>query len=99
MAKSVTANVAPTAKERAKRICPITRQEFRDHGPQALTITVEGIAASATRKEFSTGSLGWNLNGKTTVTIAGKPVDVQIGMNMTIIGSKELPQTEAPAAE
>jgi hypothetical protein len=43
-------------------------------------------------KEFSTGSLGWYLNGKTTIEVGGKPVTVQIGMNLTIVGSKELPK-------
>jgi hypothetical protein len=43
-------------------------------------------------KEFSTGSLGWYLNGKTTIEIDGKPVAVQIGLNLTIVGSKELPK-------
>ncbi|HKB39774.1 MAG TPA: hypothetical protein VKD72_25280, partial [Gemmataceae bacterium] len=42
-------------------------------------------------KEFSTGSLGWYLNGKTVVEINGVRVPVQIGLNLTIIGSKELP--------
>ena len=37
-------------------------------------------------KEFSTGSLGWYLNGKTTIDVDGTPVSVQIGMNLTIVG-------------
>jgi hypothetical protein len=45
-------------------------------------------------KEFSTGSLGWYLNGKVSVEIDGRPVAVQIGMNLTIVGSKELPADE-----
>ncbi len=91
MAKSTSATPPTAPKEQKKRVCPISRQEFRDHGMGALTVTIEGVPAQATRKEFSTGSLGWNLNGKTTVIINGKAVDVQVGMNLTIIGSKELP--------
>jgi hypothetical protein len=41
-------------------------------------------------KEFSTGSLGWYLNGKTMVEVDGLPVAVQIGLNLTVVGSKEL---------
>ena len=41
--------------------------------------------------EFSTGSFGWYLNGKTTIDVDGTPVSVQIGMNMTVVGSKEAP--------
>ncbi len=47
---------------------------------------------SYTRKAFSTGSFGWYRNGKTTVMVDGKAVSVQIGMNLTIVGSKEAPR-------
>ena len=40
-------------------------------------------------KAFSTGSFGWYLNGKTTVMVDGKAVSVQIGLNLTLVGSKE----------
>jgi hypothetical protein len=40
-------------------------------------------------KQFSTGSFGWYMNGKTVVTVDGKPVSVQIGMNLTVVGSKD----------
>jgi len=40
-------------------------------------------------KEFSTGSFGWYLNGKILVPIDGKNVSVQVGMNLTVVGSKE----------
>ena len=47
-------------------------------------------------KEFSTGSFGWYLNGKTVIEIDGKAVSVQIGMNMTVVGSKEASKEAAP---
>jgi hypothetical protein len=81
-----------------KTICPISRSQFRSSA-KPLSVTIAGAALSADVKEFSTGSLGWYLNGKTTVEINGQPVSVQIGLNLTIVGSKELPQdTEAAAA-
>ena len=43
-------------------------------------------------KEFATGSLGWYLNGKANIKVGEKSVSVQIGMNLTIVGSKELPK-------
>jgi hypothetical protein len=49
----------------------------------------------ADAKEFSTGSLGWYLNGKTAIEIDGVPVSVQIGLNLTIVGSKELDKAAA----
>ena len=54
-----------------------------------LKITINGQDMLAEVKSFSTGSFGWYLNGKTVIEIDGKAVSVQIGMNMTIVGSKE----------
>ncbi len=75
----------------AKTTCPITREQFRT-GAKAVSITIAGSSLLAEPREFSTGSLGWYLNGKTVIEINGVPVSVQIGMNLTIVGSKELPK-------
>jgi hypothetical protein len=83
-----------------KTTCPITREQFRA-AAKPLAVTIAGVPLSAEVKEFSTGSLGWYLNGKTMVEINGSPVSVQIGLNLTIVGSKELPRdaaVEEPAA-
>ena len=74
----------------AKTTCPITREEFRQNA-KTVKVVVNDVPLLADVKEFSTGSLGWYLNGKTTIEINGKAVSVQLGMNMTIVGSKELP--------
>lgn len=76
----------------AKTLCPITRQEFRDRAAP-MEIVINGVPMTAEVKEFSTGSLGWNLNGKTSVKVGDKSVSVQVGMNLTIVGSKELPNS------
>ena len=74
----------------AKTTCPISREEFNQHA-QPIKVMIGDKAYSAKVKNFSTGSLGWNINDKMTVEIAGKEVTVQEGMNLTIVGSKELP--------
>ena len=74
----------------AKTTCPITRDDFRNHA-QALEIVVAGVPMQADPKEFSTGSLGWYLNNKASVKVGDRTVTVQIGMNLTIVGSKKLP--------
>ncbi len=79
-----------------KTACPITRAQFRSHA-KPVTVTVGSVPQVAEVKEFSTGSLGWYLNGKTVLEIDGVAVQVQIGLNLTIIGSKELPDDAAPA--
>ncbi len=82
-----------------KTVCPLTRPEFLAKA-KPLKITIDGVEMVAPPREFSTGSLGWNLNNKTTMDIGGTMVTVQIGMNVTLVGSKELPgRQEAPAAE
>ncbi len=74
-----------------KSACPITRAEFHTHA-KAIELVINGVPMPAEVKEFSTGSLGWHLNNKMSIKIGDKSVSVQIGVNMTIIGSKELPQ-------
>jgi hypothetical protein len=80
-----------------KTSCPITRADFRAKA-KAVTVMIGDQRLVAEVKEFSTGSLGWYLNGKTAIDVDGTPVSVQIGLNLTIIGSKELPADGAPAA-
>lgn len=75
----------------AKSGLNLTRQQFHDHA-QAIEVTINGVPFLAEAKEFSTGSLGWYLNAKTPIKIGDTPVNVQIGMNLTIVGSKDLPK-------
>ncbi len=75
----------------AKTPCPLSRNDFRTKA-KAVTVKIGDIPFLAEVKEFSTGSLGWYVNGKTTIDVDGTPVSVQIGLNMTIVGSKELPK-------
>ena len=74
-----------------KTSCPITRREFESHA-KAISVTIGSTTLPAEVKQFSTGSFGWYLGGKTSIEINGKLVAVQIGMNLTVIGSKELPK-------
>lgn len=73
-----------------KTTCPVTREEFRKDA-KPLEVIINGVPLLAEVKEFSTGSLGWYLSGKTTCKIGDQAVPVQIGLNLTIVGSKELP--------
>ena len=71
--------------------CPISREQFRQ-GAQPVKVVVNGVEMTAEVKEFRTGSFGWYLNNKATIEVGGVPVTVQIGANLTVIGSKDLPQ-------
>ena len=74
-----------------KTSCPIVRAEFTA-ARQAGQVQIGDKNYTAVPKEFSTGSLGWNINDKVTIDIGGKLVTVQIGMNLTVVGSKDLPK-------
>ena len=71
--------------------CPISRSKFRETA-QPVRLEINGNAMVAEVKEFSTGSFGWYLNGKTVIDVGGVSLSVQIGMNMTVVGSKDAAQ-------
>lgn len=75
----------------AKSQCPLSQAAFLAKA-EPLKVSIQGQEMLAEVKAFSTGSFGWYLNGKTLVMVDGKPVSVQIGMNLTVVGSKEAPR-------
>lgn len=73
----------------AKNPPPISLTAFQA-AAQPIKVVINGVEMTADVKApFSTGSFGWNINGKTTITVDGKALPVQIGMNLTVVGSKE----------
>ena len=72
----------------AKSTCPVSRTQFVEHA-EALKVNINGTDMLADVKEFSTGSFGWYLTGKIVVTVDGKPLSVQVGMNLAVVGSKD----------
>jgi hypothetical protein len=72
----------------AKSACPISKTEFLGKA-EPVKITIGSSEIVADKREFSTGSFGCYYNGKTTITVDGKPLSVQIGLNLTVVGSKE----------
>lgn len=76
----------------AKSPCPISRAEFAQLA-QPIEVIIAGKAMEAQPKEFSTGSLGWHINEKLNIPVGDRRVTVQVGINLTIVGSKDLPRT------
>jgi hypothetical protein len=76
----------------SKTVCPVTRDEFNAKAPKSLNMVLNGVPMLVPMHAFSTGSLGWYMNGKTQVEVDGKVVTVQIGLNLTVVGSKDLPK-------
>jgi hypothetical protein len=90
--------------EQSKRVCNIGRSEFKVAAkPLVADIRAHGdgekqASVVLSPKTFSTDSYGWYGNGKVTLVVGDKAVDVQVGLTFTIIGSKEMPQDTAKAA-
>lgn len=72
----------------AKSRCPLSREAFKRLATP-VEVAVGGVPMLAEVKEFSTGSFGWCLGGKTVLKVGNTPVSVQISMNLTVVGSKD----------
>jgi hypothetical protein len=81
----------------AKTTCPVSREQFKASA-KPIEVVIDGNKMIGAPREFTTGSLGWNISNKMTIMIDGKPVTVQVGLNLTIVGSKELPKSAEPEA-
>ena len=72
----------------AKSACPLSRTQFIEKA-EPVKVVINGQELVADKREFSTGSFGWYYNCKITVQVDGKPLSVQVGLNLTVVGSKE----------
>jgi hypothetical protein len=71
-----------------------TRQKFR-RDARNLSVKIAGVQIKdLVPKENATGSLGWGLNDKLYLKIGDHTVRVQLNLSVTIIGSKETPESE-----
>lgn len=92
MAKAKTPAPAATETPATKKTaCPVGRHDFAANA-KPVTVVIAGTTMAASPKEFRTGSLGWYLNGKVVIDVGGVPVTCQVGLNLTAVGSKELPK-------
>lgn len=72
----------------AKTACPIERAEFKQNAKPVI-FEIAGTPVTADPREFSTGSFGWYFTGKVTIEVNGKKLPVQVGCNLTVVGSKD----------
>jgi hypothetical protein len=79
---------------RNKTVCPITREQFLAQA-KGVEVTINGQPTLAQVKEFSTGSFGWHHGDKVTIRVGDELVKVQVGLTLTVIGSKDLAAKEA----
>lgn len=94
--KTTPASESAEGSGKKKTVCPISREQFMKAAPVIKVDIGSGDKSIgsfvAGPREFSTDSLGYNISGKFTMVIDGKAVEFQVGMNVTAIGSKELPK-------
>lgn len=65
------------------------QEDFRDRA-KPVDVVIGGSRFMAMPKIFSTGSIGWYLSAKTVLDGPdGESRPVQIGLNLTIVGSKK----------
>lgn len=88
-----TAPVQQNGNGKKKTPCPISRKQFRAEAKPVL-VDFGGNKKIVDTKEFATLSLGWFLNDKITLMVGDTPVQVQVGLNLTIVNSKDLPPIE-----
>ena len=72
----------------AKSPCPVSKTQFLEKA-EAVKLTIGTNELIADKREFSTGSFGWYVNQKATITVDGKALSVQVGSNLIVVGSKE----------
>jgi hypothetical protein len=79
-------------KQKKTPPAPISLERFTEKA-KALTVVVNGVPMAAIPKTpFSTGSFGWNTAQRGTIEVDGVYLPVQIGLNITVIGSKPEPK-------
>ena len=73
----------------------MTKTDFSNTA-RPIKVVIEDQTLQAVPMKFSTGSVGFNLNGKVTVQLpSGETVKLQVSGNLVIIGSKEWKEAAA----
>lgn len=57
-----------------------------------LKAFLNGTPISMEPREFVSGSVGWHVNGKMFVEVAGLSVKVQVNLSAVVIGTKSAPK-------
>ncbi|GAB5372198.1 hypothetical protein AAMO2058_001644900 [Amorphochlora amoebiformis] len=66
----------------------MSKKYFLDYAKE-IAIDIHGNKLTGKARDFSSGNLGWYLGGKIEIPVGKKNVWCQVGINVTIPGSKE----------
>jgi hypothetical protein len=85
--------------------CPITEQQFADHAPEQLKLTVFGSSVKSLKKfgeprksrsggesggRFTSGAFGYWFGGRVTINIDGEEVEFQVGGQAVAVNSAKV---------
>lgn len=73
------------AKKKVEKQKQLPTKKQLDEAVASIPVTVDGQSIAGEKKSFSSGSVGWNANGK--VSIGG--LICQVSCNVVIVGSKD----------
>jgi len=76
----------PKNIKKAQETMKLSAKKFLESG-KVIEIDVDGNQLRGEPRSFSSGNMGWYLNGKVPIDVAGQTVWAQVGMNVTIPGS------------
>ncbi len=82
---------ASTNGKSKKTVCPLSRHQFNSDA-KGVVVTIGGQSMVAEPKVFSSGSFGWFVQGSVTVMVGDTPVKAQVGLNVVVANSKDLPK-------
>ena len=74
---------------KSAKVCPISKEHFKI-AAKPIEAVIDGQTVSVDVKEFQTGSVGWYQSGKINLRIGGVLTPCQMGITVTVIGSKVL---------
>lgn len=86
MAKTKAKGKVEEEKEGGKKPKVQVTEKQLDDAVSVIEVVVGGQTLIGEKKEFSSGSVGWNVNGK--VVISG--LKCQVSANIIIVGSKKI---------
>jgi hypothetical protein len=70
-----------------KAKCPLTKDEFLGAAKAVAVKLGDSVLLGAAPREFASGSFGYYAGGRVTMMVGDVPVDFQVGINITAIGS------------
>jgi hypothetical protein len=68
----------------------MTREQF-GQSAKPVSVLIGESPIFAVPKRFSTGSVGWNANGKMQIVVNGEALEIQVGVNLIVINTKNQP--------